>query len=111
MTIASHTHSLTPSIATTYGVFEESGANTYAYSDLEFEVNGSAATDTPAAISGASGWYEVDLTADVVDSVGRPVQAANYVTVQVKAASKASKTVQVTAEIERRTVIQSIATV
>jgi hypothetical protein len=102
---------LSSAITTTYGVFEESGANTYAYSDLEFLVNGSAASDTPSAISGASGWYEVDLTADVVDSVGRPNQAANYVTVQIKTASKASKTVQVTAEIERRTIIQSIATV
>ena len=35
---ASHTHSLTPLLSTSYGVFEESGANTYAYSDVEFLV-------------------------------------------------------------------------
>jgi hypothetical protein len=108
---ASHSHGMTHTHTSTgvYGVYEESGANTYAYSDLEFEVNGSAATNSPAAISG--GWYGMDITVDLVDAVNRPLQEANYVTVQVKAASHASKTVQVTAEIERRCTIQSIATI
>jgi hypothetical protein len=108
---ASHSHGMTHTHTSTgvYGVYEESGANTYAYSDLEFEVNGSAATNSPAAISG--GWYGMDITVDLVDAVNRPLQEANYVTVQVKAASHATKTVQVTAEIERRCTIQSIATV
>lgn len=108
---STHTHSVTPNVDTTYGIFEESGGNTYTYSDLEFEVNGSAASGTPAAISGASGWYELDLTADLVDEKSRPNQAANYVTIAIKAASQAGKTVRVTGEIERRTNIQSIASV
>ena len=110
---ASHSHGMSHTHTSTgvYGVFEESGANTYAYSDLEFEVNGSAATNSPAAVSGASGWYYIDLTVDLVDSVNRPLSAANVVTVAVKAASMADKSVQVTAEIERRVTIQSIATV
>lgn len=102
---------LSSAITTTYGIFEESGGNTYAYSDLEFLVNGSAASGSVAAISGATGWYELDLTDDVKNSDNRPVQAANYVTCQIKTASKASKTVRITAEIEKRTVIQSVATV
>ncbi len=113
VTIPDHDHGMDHTHTSTgvYGIFEESGANTYAYSDLEFEVNGSAATNSPAAVSGASGWYYIDLTVDLVDSVNRPNQAANVVTVAVKAASMADKSVQVTAEIERRVTIQSIATV
>lgn len=102
---------LSSAITTTYGIFEESGANTYAYSDLEFSVNGSAATGTVTAISGASGWYELDLTADLVDAKRRPNQAANYLTIAIKAASKVDKTVRVTGEIERRTSVQSLALV
>lgn len=102
---------LSSAITTTYGIFEESGGNTYAYSDLEFSVNGVAATGTVTAISGASGWYELDLTADLVDSKDRPTSAANYVTIAIKTASKVNKTVRVTGEIERRTNIQSLALV
>lgn len=91
-----------------YGIYEDSSGNTYAASDLEWLVNGSAASGTPVATS--SGWYELDITADVVAADGlRPAQAANTVTVRVKAASKTNKRCQVTAQIERRTVIQAIA--
>lgn len=91
-----------------YGIYEDSSGNTYAASDLEWLVNGSAASNSPVDVG--SGWYALDITPDVVAADGlRPVQAANAVTVQVKAASKADKRCQVTAQIERRTVIQAIA--
>ena len=91
-----------------YGIYEDSGANTYAAADLEWLVNGSAASKTPVDAGG--GWYTLNITPDVVAADGlRPVQAANVVTVRVAAASKANKRCQITAQIERRTVIQAIA--
>lgn len=107
---ASHSHGMAHTHTSTgvYGVFEESGANTYAYSDLEILVNGSAASGTVTALDDG---YMLDLTADLVDSANRPNQSSNIVTVQVKAASMAGKSIRVTAEIERRVTIQSIATV
>lgn len=91
-----------------YGIFEESGANTYAYSDLEWTANGDAVTETPSAIG--SGWYSLDLTDYVVAADGvRPAAAANVVTVAIKTASEAGKTCQVTVQIERRFSVQPIA--
>lgn len=99
---------ISSALSLSYGIYEDSGASTYAATDLEWLVNGTAASGTPAATTG--GWYELDITADVADAdTYRPTQAANAVTVQVKAASKAGKRAQVTAQIERRTVIQAIA--
>lgn len=99
---------LSSALSLQYGIYEDSAGNTYAASDLEWLVNGSAASETPASTSG--GWYELDITPDVVTADGlRPAQAANAVTVRVKTASKTGKRCQVTAQIERRTVIQAIA--
>jgi len=91
-----------------YGIYEDSSGNTYAASDLEWLVNGSAASNSPVDVG--SGWYALDITPDVVTADGlRPAQAANAVTVRVKSGSKVGKRCQVTAQIERRTVIQAIA--
>lgn len=98
---------LSSALTLEYGIYEESGGNTYAASDLEWEVNGVPVTETPETLS--DGWYALDLTSYVVDSDGlRPSQAANAVSVAIKVASHASKTCQVSAQIERRTVIQAI---
>lgn len=99
---------LSAALSLQYGIYEDSGANTYAATDLEWLVNGSAATGAPVATTG--GWYELDITADVSDDQTlRPLQAANAITVRIKATSKTGKRAQVTAQIERRTVIQAIA--
>lgn len=91
-----------------YGIYVESGANTYAYSDLEWRVNGTLVTESPTSLG--SGWYSLDLTGYVVDAKGlRPAAAANVVAVAIKTASKIGKTCQVSAQIERRTVVQAIA--
>lgn len=91
-----------------YGIYVESGANTYAYSDLEWRVNGTLVTAGATALG--SGWYSLDLTGYVVDAKGlRPAVAANVVAVAIKTASKVGKTCQVNAQIERRTVVQAIA--
>ena len=99
---------LSTALSLQYGIYEDSGANTYAATDLEWLVNGSAASGAVVATTG--GWYELDITADIADGdTYRPNQAANAVTVRVRAASKVGKRCQVTAQIERRTVIQAIA--
>jgi hypothetical protein len=104
-----HTHPFTPTINMEYGVFDEAGGNTYAATDLEYQING-AGGYTAVAGSAVSGWYALDLTGAFSDpDTKRPVSATNSITFRVRAASKVNKTVQLTAQIERRTVIQSIA--
>lgn len=90
-----------------YGIYEDSSANTYAATDLEWLVNGVVASGSPAPVS--DGWYTLDVTADVSSDDYRPVRADNTITVRIAAASKTNKRCQVTAQIERRTVIQAIA--
>ena len=91
-----------------YGIYEDLAGSTYGAGDLEWLVNGAAASGTAAATVG--GWYELDVTADVVAADGiRPDRPDNVVTVQVAAGSASGKRAMVTAQIERRTVIQAIA--
>lgn len=99
---------LSAALSLQYGIYEDSGANTYAATDLEWLLNGSAVSG--AAVATTGGWYELDITTAVADGdTYRPLQAANAVTVRIKAASKVGKRCQVTAQVERRTVIQAIA--
>lgn len=99
---------LSNSLALTYGIYEDSGANTYAASAIEWLVNGTLVTATATDLGG--GWYSLDLTSLVADTTTfRPEQAANTLTVRIKTTSKVGKRCQVTAQIERRTVIQAIA--
>jgi hypothetical protein len=106
-----HSHSFTPVVNTLYGVFDESSANTYAATDLEWktEADGSwTAIAAADAISGASGWYGIEIAGRIATNF-RPTTAVNDVQFRVKAASKVGKTAQLTVQIERRTSIQSIA--
>lgn len=94
-------------LALEYGIYEDSGANTYGAGSLEWLVNGVAATESPVSIGG--GWYAFDITDDVIGAGNRPAQAANVVTVRVAAAAQTGKRCQVTARIQCRTRIQAIA--
>ena len=90
-----------------YGIYEEAGIATYAYSDIEWLVNGTLVTASPTSLGG--GWYQLDITSLIVDTDGlRPAAASNVATVRVKTASKVGKTVQVKAQIQLRTWIQAI---
>lgn len=90
-----------------YGIYEESGAGTYAYSDIEWLVNGVAVSGSPTSLG--DGWYQYDITSLVVDADGlRPAAASNAATVRVKTVSKVGKTVQVKAQVQLRTRIQAI---
>ena len=108
VTVPAHTHDVTASVATTYGIYEDPGT-AYAPSDLEFSINGGSWRSDYATISGASGWYVLDITDEVAGLASRPKQTANSVAIRVKSASQAGNKAQVTTQIERRVVIQSIA--
>ena len=107
VTIPDHAHDVTAAVTTTYGIYEDPGT-AYGPTALEFSINGGTWRSDYAAISGASGWYALDVTAEVVTTGLRPAQVANSVAVRVKSASEAGNKAQITAQIERRCVIQSI---
>lgn len=102
---------LSDAVHVEYGVFDQDLSLTYAATDLEWKTEADAgwtAVVVGNAISGASDWYGIDITPNIVTD-GRPDTAVNNVQFQVKAASHADKTAQLTVQIERRTSIQSIA--
>lgn len=106
---------LSSAITTTYGIFDAALAATYTPEDLEYSVNGGAwtAITSGEAISGATGWYGLDITDDVIQSslLRRPNQANNTIALRVAAGAKggAKKHAQITAQIERWRTVQSIA--
>ncbi len=108
VTIDAHTHDVTAAITTEYGIYEDPGT-AYGPTDLEFSINGGAWRSDQSAVSGASGWYALDITDEIISIALRPLQVANSVAVRIKSASQTGKLVQITAQIERRCVIQSIA--
>ncbi len=109
VTIANHDHSVTASVSTVYGIYEDPGT-AYGPTDIEFSVNSGAWRSDYTAISGASGWYLLDITDEVAGVASRPLFAANSIEARVKSASQAGNRAQITVQIERRVVIQSIST-
>lgn len=74
-----HTHDTSASIVTVYGVFRETLTNTYAYNEIDIEINGAAPTES--VVSEGSGWYSLDLLPDVASHFnGVPFQVFNEVT-------------------------------
>lgn len=108
VTVPAHTHDVTASVSTTYGIYEDPGT-AYGPTDLEFSINSGAWRSDYATITGASGWYALDITDEIAGVALRPLRVVNSVAVRVKSASAANQLVQITAQIERRCVIQSIA--
>lgn len=107
VTVPNHTHDVTAAITAEYGIYEDPDAP-YGVADLDWEINGSAISDTPVSIGG--GWYAFDLTADVSQATTfRPLDNDN--TLAVAVGTPTDKRVRVTVQIEIRTVIQSIAVV
>jgi hypothetical protein len=98
-----HTHEVTPVINTIYGIFEEGGDNTLALTDLIIKVNGGADMRTSVVDMGSS-WYELDLTDALTDSVFRPAQENNEVSIT----TAVSKTARIEAQITVRGVVQAV---
>lgn len=81
---------------------DEDGTDTYNAGDLEFSVNGGAYAGYDGAITGATGWYYLDVTSDVRNALTlRPTATGgyNYIACRIKAGSAASKSCQIVAQI------------
>lgn len=104
VTIPPHSHDLTPNITMQYGIFEESGANTLALVNLVIKLNGGADLNSNVNDIG-NGWYELDITADLVDAVFRPAQENNEITITTATA----KTARIEAQVTIRGVVQAVA--
>jgi hypothetical protein len=100
--IAAHTHTVTPSISTAYGIFEESGGNTLALANLVIKLNGGA--DLRTSVVTVGGWYELDITAGLVDAVFRPAQIENSIAITTATA----KTARIEAQLTIRGVVQAV---
>jgi hypothetical protein len=103
VTIPNHTHSVTPVINTVYGIFEESGGNTLALADLVIKLNGGADL-AGSVVSLGSGWYALDITAALVNSVSRPAQENNEITIT----TAVEKTARLEGQLTLRGVIQAV---
>jgi len=99
-----HQHTFTPNINMVYGIFEESGANTLAIGDLVIKLNGGS--DLSGDISDiGNGWYELDITDELVDAAFRPDQENNALEISTSVA----KTARIEAQLTVRGVVQAIA--
>lgn len=98
---------LSSAITAVYGIYEDPDA-AYEVGDLAWTVNAVPVPAIPTSIVG--GWYELDITSYIIStSTLRPISASNTVAVAVNA--PAGKKVRVTAQIEIRSIVQSIAVV
>lgn len=98
-----HTHQLTPNITTQYGIFEESGANTLALTDLVIKLN-SGGNLLSSVVDIGNGWYELDFSGDLVDTAFRPSQKNNSIAIT----TSADKTARLEAQITIRGVVQAV---
>lgn len=114
-----HTHTFTPNVAMVYGVFEDSSANklreyssTYPHWDLAFFINGTGiATSKITPVDGAAGWWYLDLTSNVSNSVTfRPLRGYNRLEVRA-AESGAGRRARIRGQLTIRTVIHAVAIV
>ncbi|MCK5609928.1 hypothetical protein KAR91_49100, partial [Candidatus Pacearchaeota archaeon] len=94
-----HTHSLT------YGIFEETSGNTLGESDITIKINGGSLTNSPASIGG--GWFEVDITVDIIDSIFSPDQEDN----EIEYSTAVSKTASIITDISLVDVVQGVSVI
>lgn len=99
-----HTHDLTPNISMTYGIYEESGANTLVLANLVIKLNGGSDLRTSVVDIG-NGWYELDITDGLTDAVFRPSQENNEIAITTATA----KTARIEAQLTIRGVVQAVA--
>lgn len=110
--VSAHTHtvSMNHSHPVTYGVFRESGGNTFALTDLEYRVNGGSWADLSGATSIGSSWYRLDLTSALMNAnTYRPNQESNLLEIRRKSAGATGKTGMIDAQLTVRNIIQGIA--
>jgi hypothetical protein len=115
-TDAGHTHATSETAhrhTMQWGYVKEDGADTYAATDLEFSINGGAySSGSVAAISGATGWYEYDVTASIRNTPTKTPSATagyNYITCRIKSGSQSGKSCQIEAQIAATVLAQPLA--
>ena len=113
-----HTHTFTPAITTTYGIFKATSGNTYGHSggvstlaqiktDL-YMVVGGADRMASAVSTASSDWYELDVTQWLANTTTfRPSSKGNVIAFSRKTATM-GKTAMVVAQLQVRAVIQSV---
>lgn len=107
VTVAAHTHTVSPVITMVYGIFRESAPNTYALTDLDYQVNGGGWLNCEDdAVSAGDGWYQIDITSLVQNSTTfRPLQANNLLEIR---SLTVDKTATIDAQLSVRNTIQAI---
>lgn len=114
VTIPDHTHSVSVDVGSAlsedFGIYRESGSNTFAITDLEYQVNSGGYTDLSTdATDHGGGWYSVDLTAELYDANFRPNSTSNTIDIRRKSAGATGKTAMLDGALEVRQIIQSTA--
>jgi hypothetical protein len=109
----SHTHSVTPTITTTYGIYRDDAGNVFALADLEYSLDGSTWYGFAVGVNGyaslGGGWHRVDLTALLQDATTlRPLSNNNTLQLRRKAAG-AIKKATIDAQLGIRNIIQALA--
>lgn len=114
-----HTHTFTPVVSTTYGVYEQASGNTYGHSggsatlaqiqnDIDIMVGGS---DRSASVlsTAASGWFELDVTSWLINSTTKmPTAAANLITFAKASGGAANKSARIVFKLFVRCASQSL---
>lgn len=108
VTIAAHTHTVSPIITTVYGIFREDSGDTYVLTDLDYRVNGGSWLNCEDdAVSAGDGWYQIDITSLVQNATTfRPTAANNLLEIR---SLTADKTANIDAQLSVRNTIQAIA--
>lgn len=103
-----HTHDLSESITAIYGIFREDALNTYALTDLDYQVNGGGWLNCEDdAVDAGDGWWQIDITALVMSSTTfRPNQANNILEIR---SLTTGKTATIDAQLSVRNIIQAVA--
>jgi hypothetical protein len=114
-----HTHSVTASISAEYGLYRESGTNTFNLDDLQYSISGLTKTGTGTAwydldadaVSLSGNRYALDLTAILYDANFRPKQQHNALEIKRKDAGTFANRKSCTLDgvLKIRTIIQSVA--
>lgn len=114
-----HTHTFTPGVTTTYGLFVQSSANTYGHTagasstaqiqaDIDIIVAGSDRSASIVAES-ASGWFRLDVTDWLINATTlRPTSAANTISFIKAAAAAAGKSAMIQFKLQVRCTVQSV---
>lgn len=104
VSVPAHTHTVTAAVSMVYGIYQESLSNTLELTDLVITLNGGSNLLSQVVDIGG-GWYQIDLTTALVDSVYRPSRESNEIAISTAVA----KTARIEAQLTIRGVVQAIA--